>query len=255
MPTRYRMQAYRPAPSWRSTWNSMYSKLEPLAVEILAPTGFYERYDIEIPEMIEGRALGVEEKDAIGRIATALTIAADAAHRTPPGIVAAWLDRIAENPALFRSEQLPPEVHWQIASCYRRGSERPGTHVQDVWGRRRVRFEAKAQRATNARIARAARLAAASLKRRRGRPSKVANHLLAECLACAFRWCGGQIVRRQAPIDKKGGGVRYVEIGPFHQFLKMVIGPLQEHLERHGLPRVTIETVERIATEKFALGG
>ena len=62
-------------------------------------------------------------------------------------------------------------------------------------------------------------------------------------------------MRRQAPIDKKGGGVRYVEIGPFHQFLKMVIGPLQEHLERHGLPRVTIETVERIATEKFALGG
>jgi len=138
VPTRYRMHAYRPAPGWLSTWDSMYSKLEPLAVEILEPTGFYERYDIEIPEIIEGRALCVEEKDAIGRIATALTIAADAAHRTPPGIVAAWLDRIAENPALFRSEQLPPEVDWQIASCYRRGSERPGTHVQDVWGRRRA---------------------------------------------------------------------------------------------------------------------
>ena len=255
MPTRYRMQAYRPAPSWRATWNSMYSKLEPLAVEILAPTGFYERYDIEIPEMIEGRALGVEEKDAIGRIATALTIAADVAHRTPPGIVAAWLDRIAENPALFRSEHLPPEVHWQIASYYRRGSERPGTHVQDVWGRRRVRFEAKAQRATNARIARAARLAAASLKRRRGRPSKVVNHLLAEYLACAFRWSGGRIVRGVMPVDKEGGGVRYIEAGPFHRFLGEVIGPLQEHLERHGLPRVTIETIERIATEQFALGG
>jgi len=255
VPTRYRMQAYRPAPSWCSTWETIYSKLEPLAVEILQPTGFYERYDIEIPQMIGGRALGVEEKDAIGRIATALTIAADAAHRTPPGIVAAWLDRIAENPALFRSEQLPPEVDWQIASCYRRGSERPGTHVQDVWGRRRVRFEARARRATLPRIERAARLAAASLRRPRGRPPNDANHLLAEYLASAFRGCGGQIVRRQAPIDKKGGGVRYVEIGPFHQFLKMVIGPLQEHLERHGLPRVTIETVERIATEKFALGG
>jgi hypothetical protein len=111
VPTRYRMHAYRPAPSWLSTWDSMYSKLEPLAVEIFAPTGFYERYDIEIPQMIEGRALGVEEKDAIGRIATALTIAADAAHRTPPGIVRAWLDRIAAKPALFRSELLPPEVH------------------------------------------------------------------------------------------------------------------------------------------------
>jgi hypothetical protein len=232
----------------------MYSKLEPLAVEILEPTGFYERYDLDIPEVIEGRQLGIEETDAIGRIATALTIAADAAHRTPPGIVRAWLDRIAENPALFRSEQLPPEVDWQIASCYRRGSERPGTHVQDVWDRRRVRFETGARRASLPRIARAARLAAASLRRPHGRPVNIANHLLAEYLASAFRWCGGRVVRRQAPRDKEGGGVRYVEIGPFHQFLKMVIGPLREHLERHGLPGVTIETIERIATEQFALG-
>ena len=233
----------------------MYSKLEPFAVQILEPTGFYERYDIEISDVVKDRKLGNEEKDAIGRIATALTIAADAAHRTPLGIVAAWLDRIAVNPALFRSEQLPPEVHWQIASCYRRGSERPGTHLQDVWGRRRVRFEARARRASLPRIARAARLAAASLRRPHGRPPNIANHLLAEYLASAFRWCGGRIVRRQAPRDKEGGGVRYVEIGPFHQFLKMVIGPLQEHLERHGLPRVTIETIERIATEQFASGG
>ena len=117
MPTRYSMHAYRPAPSWGSTWDFMYSKLEPLAVEILAPTGFYERYDIEVPDEVKDRKLNIEEKDAIGRIATALTIAADVAHRTPPGIVAAWLDRIAKNPALFRSEQLPPEVHWQIATA------------------------------------------------------------------------------------------------------------------------------------------
>jgi hypothetical protein len=62
-------------------------------------------------------------------------------------------------------------------------------------------------------------------------------------------------VRRLVPVDKEGGGVRYVEDGPFHQFLRMVIGPLQEHLDRHGLPPVTIETIERIATEQFALSG
>jgi hypothetical protein len=233
----------------------MYSKLEPDAVEILEPTGFYERYDIEVAEGVEGRELGTEEKEAIGRIATALTIAADAAHRTPPGIVAAWLERIAKNPALFRTERLPPEVDWLIASCYRRESERPGTHVQDICSRRRVRFEAKAQRATNSRIARAARLAAASLWRRRGRPPNVANGLLAEYLASAFRWCGGHIVRRQIPIVKKGGGVCYAEDGPLYQFLKRVIGPLQRHLEDHRLSPVTIETIERIATEQFALKG
>jgi hypothetical protein len=255
MSTRCSAHAYRPAPSWLSTWKYMYSKLEPDAVQILRPTGFYERYDIEVPDLVEGGKLGIEEKNAIGRIATALTIAADATHRTPPGVIAAWLDRIARNPALFRSNLLPPEVHWQIVSCYRRESERPGTHMQDIWGRRRVRFEAKAQRATNPRIVRAARLAAARLRRPCGRPPNLANHLLAEYLASAFRWSGGRIVRSLIPVDKKGGGVRYVENGLFHQFLGAVIGPLQEHLHRHGLPPVTIDTIERIATEQFALGG
>jgi hypothetical protein len=255
MPTRYSAHQYRPAPSWLATWKSMYSKLEPNAVQILGPTGFYERFDIEMPNRVEGRNLGMEERAAIERIATALTIAADAAHRTPPGIVAAWLARIAKDPALFRSKQLPPEVHWLIASFYMREDERPGTHLQDIWGRRRVRFEAKPQRATNPRIARAARLAATSFRRRRGRSPNVANDLLAEYLASAFRFFGGRIVRRQRPIDKKGGGVHYVEDGPFHQFLKKVTGPLQEHLKSYGLQRVTIETIERIATEQFALSG
>jgi hypothetical protein len=62
-------------------------------------------------------------------------------------------------------------------------------------------------------------------------------------------------VRSLIPVDKKGGGVRYVENGPLHQFLGAVIGPLQEHLHRNGLPPVTIDTIERIATEQFALGG
>jgi hypothetical protein len=248
----YSAHAYRPAPSWVSTWDSLYSKLESDAVQILKPTGFYERCDIELPDFVEGRKLGIEEKDAIERIATALTIAADAAHRTPPGIVAAWLDRIAKHPGQFRSEQFPPEVHWHIASCYRRGAERPGTHVQDIWGGRRVRFEVKARRATNPRIARAARLAVASLRQRRGRPPNVANHLLAEYLGLAFRSFGGRIVRRQGPVDLVGGGYLYVDDGPFYQFLERVIGPLQEHLKRHGLQRVTIETIERIAAQQFA---
>jgi hypothetical protein len=31
-----------------------------------------------------------------------------------------------------------------------------------------------------------------------------------------------------------------------------VIGPLQEQLKSHGLQRVTIETIERIAAQRFA---
>src|SRR5215472_10355601 len=79
MPTRYSAQAYRPAPNWLSTWDSMYRKLEPDAVQILKPTGFYERYDLEVPDMVAGRQLAGEERAAIERVSTALTIAADAA--------------------------------------------------------------------------------------------------------------------------------------------------------------------------------
>src|SRR5258708_20041789 len=106
MVNRYSAHAYRP--SWVSTWKYMYSKLEPDAVQLLMPTGFYERYDIELPDMVEGRKLRIEEKDAIGRIATALTIAADAAHRTPPGTVPPRLNPTPNNPLLFPSDHLPP---------------------------------------------------------------------------------------------------------------------------------------------------
>jgi hypothetical protein len=63
---------------------------------------------------------------------------------------------------------------------------------------------------------------------------------------------GGRIARVVTLFDKDGGGVGYLEDGPFHQFLRKVIGPLQEHLNHHGLPPVTIETVARIAAERFA---
>jgi hypothetical protein len=253
VPTRYRRQSYRPAPTWLSIWRLMYSELEPRAVSILQSAGFYEAHDLEVPVEAEGRKLTQDEKAAIESIATALTIAADCAHRTEAGVVAAWLRNIAKSPALFRSKCLPPEVHWAIVSNYRRGLERPGTHLQDVWGRRRVRFEGKARRPTKPNIARAALAAAESLERVRGRPRNQGNRVLAEELSRAFRFLGGRIVRRQVPVDRAGGGVRFVEDGPFNNFLDQVIGPLQAHLKRYGLSAVTIETIERIATREFTL--
>ena len=248
MPKRYHRQSYKPAPAWLSIWRFMYSELQPGAVSILQSAGFYEAHDLDVPVEGEGRKLTAKEKAAIESIATALTIAADSAHRTETGVVAAWLRNIAKNPALFRSERLPPEVHWAIVSNYRRRLERPGTHLQDVFGRRTVCFEGKARRPTKPNIARAALAAADSLGRVRGRPRKQGNWILAEELSRTFRFLGGRIVRRQVAADLDEGGVHYVEDGPFHHFLKQVIGPLQRHLERRGLSAVTIETVERIAT-------
>lgn len=250
MPTRYRSESYQPAPSWLTIWKSIYSWLEPQAVSILQPIGFYEKYDIDVPCGVGVRRLEGEERAAIERIATALTIAAHCSHGAPVGIVQAWLERIAQEPALFFSKDLPPEVHWVVSSNYARHDEVPGTHLQDVFGRRRVRFETRARRPTDTSIAKAARSALKFLRRERGRPSNIANRLLAEILAPAFKALGGRVVRRQIPLDKEGGGIVFVEDGPFHHFLKSVIGPLQAHLKSHGLPGVTIDTVERIATKQ-----
>jgi len=231
----------------------MYSALEPKAVSILQPTGFYEKYDLEIPAALGGRKLIGEEKSAIEAIATALTIAADCAHESPPGVVAAWLRKLATKPALFRNKDLPPEVHWEIVSNYRREFERPGTHIQDMlWGRRWVLFKAKARRPTDLNIGRAARLAEEILWQPRGRPRNHCNWILAEHLGRVFYSVGGRIVRRQIALDKVGGGLRYIEDGPFYRFLKEVIDPLVQYLERHGLPSVSIDTIERMASEHYA---
>jgi hypothetical protein len=246
VPRRYRLESYRPAPRWIAIWDFMYQGLEPHAAEILHPTGFYERHDLELPPGSGKRQLERQEKAAIESIASKLTIAAHSSHDASAGIVRAWLRKIARNPALFRSRDLPPAVHRLITSNYRRGDEAPGTHLVDVFGRGRVRFNAKPRQPTGANIARAARRALDILPRRRGRPSNVANRLLADHLAAAFKSFGGRVVRRQIPMDRPGGGVRYVEDGPFHHFLKQVTSPLQAHLRQHDFQLVSIE---RIATE------
>jgi hypothetical protein len=249
VPRRYRLESYRPAPCWIAIWDSMYQELAPHAVDILQRTAFYQRHDLELPPGSGKRQLEGEEKAAIESIASQLTIAAHCSHDASAGIVRAWLRKFARNPALFRSKDLPPEVHRLITANYRRGDEAPGTHLVDVLARGRVRFKSKPRRPTDANIARAARRALDILPRLRGRPSNVANRLLADHLAATFKSFGGRVARRQIPMDRPGGGVRYVEDGPFHHFLKQVTSPLQAHLRQHGLKLVSIETIERIATE------
>jgi hypothetical protein len=86
MPTRYRPTSWRRRDGWVAIWDPMYQALEPKAVRILRPTGFYEKYDLEIPGSFANRRPIGEEKAAIEAIATALAVAADCAHKTPPGV-------------------------------------------------------------------------------------------------------------------------------------------------------------------------
>jgi hypothetical protein len=248
LPRRYKFKSYRPTPRWTDIWHNFYVELEKQGVPILQAAGYYQAHDVEASG--NGK-LGEEERVALERVATALTIAADGAHQTSGGMVAAWLDKIRRKPAVYRTEVLPPEVFEAIAAHYRRGTEPPRTHMQDVFGGRRIRFPGKKRRPTPKNIARAAHAAFVSLHRHRGRPQNIANLRAAEYLSSAYRFLSGRrIVRRRMPILRRSG-VAYVEDGPFNRFLKRVIGPLQKHLKAHGLQPVTIDTIERISIEEF----
>ena len=117
-----------------------------------------------------------------------------------------------ETPSLQRISIIPlrasPIAHAQY-----------GTHLQDVFGRRRVHFEAKAQKPTDTDIAKAARRALENQRREQVGPRNVASRLSAKSLAQVFKAFGGRIVRRQTPIDLQGGGVIYVDSGPFFSLL------------------------------------
>jgi hypothetical protein len=232
-------------------WSKFYGELEKQGVRILQSAGFYEMHDIKPSVAVADRKYVGEEKVALESVATALTIAANCAHRTAPGVVAAWLVAVRQKPTLFNSKDLPPEAFDAIAAHYRRGTEPPGTHLQDVFSRRRIKFLEGRRRATPSNIARAAQAALVALPRPRGRPQNTGNWLAAEYLAAAYRSLGGRrIVRHQTTMDL-GSKALVVDDGPFYHFLELVIGPLQNHLKAHRLPAVTIETIERIATEQF----
>lgn len=229
---------------------SFYMELEEQAVPILRAAGFYEVQDVE-PPVAADQKLGGDEKEALERVVTALTIVANCSDRTDRGVISAWLKAVGRRPTLFRSKSLPPEALEAIAAHYRRDAEPPGIFLQDILGRRRIRFPEKKRRPGTRRIARAARAAAGALPRRRGRPQKIGNWLAAEYLSSAYRSIGGRKVLRHQTTTDLGSKVVVDDDGLFYRFLELVIGPLQRHLKAHGRPAVTIETIERIAIKHF----
>jgi hypothetical protein len=249
MPRRCRVDVFRQAPSLCSIDEAVHSALAPDAVGILKAVGFYQSYGLEIPGETEPRELAGDERIAFEKIANLVAIVGHLAHREPPTVVKAWLTKIAKHPNDFHPDRLSDDVVGAFAANYCRGNERPGTHIQDVFGDEHIRFSTPVQTARPENIAEAAERALAHFPRRLGRAVNVANYRLAALLLREYQSFGGRVVRRQIPVDKKGGGVRYVEDGNFLHLVKRVIGPLNAHLAQHRLPPATAETIERIASK------
>ena len=137
-----------------------------------------------------------------------------------------------------------------IACNYQRGDEKPGTHWSDVWGDQPAIFEGQVEVPTDANIKKAALAAIVRIQstRKRGRRLNAANQVLADRLGEIFRQ-SGQPIARHRRADMRRGKLVYVEDGPFYDFLRLVLPPLQAYLRERRLAPVTIDTIVRLATE------
>jgi hypothetical protein len=247
MPTLYKPQLIESESPWLAPSDRMYRLLCLNKGPILMALGFYAERDLAPPDPNEQHELTNEEEAELRPIASALTAAAAASEVMPNGILVASLKKISMVPSLFFTGALPGPVEWALACRYQRDDETPGTHWRDVWGNQPSTFEGEVQVPTELNLERAAKSAMRSMPRKRGPPANPANQVLAHRLGEVFRLSGQRIVRHQ-DVVMAGGKAVLIGVGPFFDFLNLVLPPLQGHLRERRLAPVTIETIVRLAT-------
>ena len=253
MPTKHKAQLTEPETPMPEIWDRMFEGLIPNARPILDCLGYYVEHDLQIPG--QETELTEDEKRELEPIARVLTEAAVISVRMRGGVLVSTLDKIRKDPSLFFNARLPAAVQWEIAKNYQRDDERPGTCCMDIWGDDQTVFASSRAAPTEANIRKAAEAARRQIEQRRssGRPHNLANRIVADDLGTIFRSIGHSIVRRWVPTDKLfNSKYIYVETGPFHSFLELVLPPLNMYLREQRLPPVTINSVVRLAAKPGA---
>ncbi len=253
MPTISKAQLAEPETPMLEIWDRMFNGLIPNARAVLDSLNYYTERDLQVPS--QGSELTEDEKERLYPIASVLMEAAIESARMKEGVLVTTLDKVAKKPSLYFDGQLPAAVQWEIARDYRRGEERPGTFCMDVWGDEQTACPYALETPTEANIAKAAAAARCRIDELRtsGAPYNWANRILADHLGKMFRSSGRSIGRRRESAGKMfQGKVIYIEKGLFHDFLALVVPPLNVYLHEQRLPPVTIESVVRLAIEEFS---
>lgn len=232
-------------------WERMFRGLTTNARTILLKLHYYVERDLETPGQFED--LTADEQEELNTIARALTEAAIVSMQMSDGVLVTTLDKVAENPSLLFGD-LPAVAQWEIATDYQRADEKPGTFCTDVWGDEQTVCAYSLETPSEASTAAAAQAARRRINERRmsGRPQNSANRILANSLGKIFRSSGHAIARRREPSGRMvKNKVIYTENGQFHDFVKLIIPPLQLLFAERALPPVTIETIVRLAIQEF----
>ncbi len=244
MPTLYKAQLVESETPWVEIWKRFHADLLPFSRRLLHMMGFFEERDLAIP--LADVPLSKEEELEFETLITPLTKAAVEAQWMPPGVMISTLLRIANNPP-EQIDQLPGIIQWVLAAFYRRGDEVPGTFALDIWGTEQVKPNYIFGRPTPENTARAAQAAMEDLVRSPGRRPNAANFVLAEELAPIFRRSGKLTTRqrRDKRVYRENGDwvIEYIESGPYYDFVRLVVDPLNRFLSERSLPPVTVESI------------
>jgi len=248
MPTIYKPQLTEPETPMPEIWDRMFKGLIPNARPILDSLGYYAERDLEIPA--RESELTEEEKEELRPVASGLMETAIMSVRMKDGVLVSTLDKIAQDPSLFFDGGLPAAVQWEVAKEYQRVDEQPSAFCMDVWGDEQTVCSYSLTAPTEASIKKAAEAAHRRIKKLRasGRRYNQANRIVAHSLGRIFRLSGHSIVRRWVPAMSERELI-FVENGPFHDFLELVLPPLILYLREQRLPPVTIESIVRFAAK------
>ena len=252
MPTLYHAQLTEKETPWVEIWDGMYQGLVPHARPILDMLGYYAERDLQIPDA--GIGLTPDEVQELEPIGAALTSAAVETQKMPDGVLIATLTEVAKGSSCISAYDLPGAVQWELANDHQRGEERPGTFPMDIWGSEQTFVPYVWGEPTHEIVARDAARALGRIQQERsvGRRMHPAHPILADGLGNIFRASGQPIVRHRrkiAKLHKHTGNVLYEETGPFHEFLELVLRPLNDFLRERRLPPVTIDSVVRLTVE------
>jgi hypothetical protein len=212
--------------------------------------GFYREHGK--PEDFDGRfkeQVLVHEKEVLSEIVGALTSAAAISASLSMPVLIATLKRVRKNPQLVCKKSFPGAVAGILARTYQRANEKPGTFWPDIMGELPKNFQGQLERPTPASIKVAASRALVSLRKGRmpGRPRNFANESLAENLGLIFRRYNGKATRHSVDSSRGEGCLYQIDAGPFFDFVKMALKPLQLYLQENDFPKVSASGVVRHA--------
>jgi hypothetical protein len=246
MPTLSKPKLKETPSVWLEPSRRIECELTAIKGTVLQELGFYREHGR--PEDFGGKfkkQILAHEKELLSEIVGALTLAAAISASVSRPVLIATLERVRKNPKLIFKKHFPGAVLWIVARTYQRANEKPGTFWPDIIGELPKNFHGQLEKPTPASIETAASRALVSLRKGRmpGRPRNFANESLAENLGPIFRRYDGKVVRHSEETSLGRGRLHQIDAGPFLDFIKAVLKPLQAYLKANDFPRVSASGV------------